>query len=204
MAYADKTHWRIDWFLSAVLNNHINEMVDRHSALLALRVDLFYRKGTLEYEQINHHQLERDIRALMEKMMHENAVVGYFWVLEYGEDRGYHAHVVFWLDRHITQRTYVYAQYAKSLWNEVTSMSGGLHRCEFKSNYSSNINIPVYYSNPTSVSNIRLVLRYLAKEEQKWSYPVYGCNEVPPHSGIGRPRGPDEWQYSRRSVRYSI
>lgn len=199
-----KPRWHTDWFLSAVLNAHINEMVDRYSALLASRVDFSYKKNASNHEQINHHQLEHDLRKLMDSMMQLEAVVGYFWVIEWGEEHGFHAHVVFWLDRHLTQSPYVFSQQARKLWNEITSLNGGFHRCEFKKNYTANINTPVYYNDPASVLNIRQVLSYLAKEEQKWSYPVYGCNEVPSRATSGRPREAGQWQYSNPSVRYSI
>ena len=198
------TTWHTDWFLSSVLNAHINEMVDRYSALLALRLDFSYKKQTSNLDQSDYHQLEHDIRTLMERMMLEDAVVGYFWVIEYGKDHGFHAHVVFWLDRHLTQRPYAYAERARKLWDEITLLDGGFHRCEFKKHYVVNINLPVYYNDPASVSNIRQVLSYLAKEEQKLAYPMYGCNEVPSRSSSGRPREIGEWQYSSPSVRYSI
>lgn len=104
--------WHTDWFLSAILNAHIDAMVNRYSALLALRTDLYYRKGTSHFLQPDHRQMESDIRTLMEIMSRLRPVVGYFWVIEYAPDRRYHAHVVFWLDRHKTQRPYPFAEKA--------------------------------------------------------------------------------------------
>lgn len=61
--------WHPDWFLSGILNHHINQMVDRYSALLALRIDLSYKKDSIIYQQSDHHQLEHDVRKLMDDMM---------------------------------------------------------------------------------------------------------------------------------------
>ena len=198
------TKWKADWFLSSLLDNHITEMVNRYSALLASRVDFSYKKNSLNFNQPDHHQLERDIRTLMECMMSHVSVVGYFWVIEYGEDKRYHAHVVFWLDKHITQSSYVYTERARGHWEEITLKMGVFHRCEFNNRYKANINIPVRYDNPASICNIRRVLSYLAKEEQKLDCLLYGCNEVPAHSGQGRPRENAAFNYLNQSVRYSI
>ncbi|HAV8511579.1 TPA: hypothetical protein JLD16_002190 [Escherichia coli] len=46
----------------------------------------------------------------------------------------------------------------------------------------------VRYSDPDSIDNIRQVLAYLTKIQQKNCLPLYGCNEVPPRPLTGRPR----------------
>ncbi|WP_346807528.1 inovirus Gp2 family protein [Enterobacter chuandaensis] len=179
-----------DWFLASVLNAHIDEMINRYSCLLAFRMDFFYKKNTVRYSQLNHQMLEYDLRDLMDKMTREKGIVGYFWVIEWTERHGYHAHVVFWLDRQKTQHPYPFALTANTLWEEITHRDGGSHRCEYRPQYSGNINIPVRYNDPESINNIRHVLSYLAKEEQKEGLCAYGCNDVPPRSVSGRPRKP--------------
>jgi len=179
-----------DWFLSSVLNVHIDEMINRYSCLLALRMDFFYKKNTARYSQLHHQTLEYDLRVLMEKMTHEKGVVGYFWVIEWTERHGYHAHVVFWLDRQKTQRPYPFAVKAETMWYGITHWEGGSYRCEHQPHYRWNINIPVRYDDPASILNIRHVLSYLAKEEQKDGLCSYGCNEPPTRSVAGRHRKP--------------
>ncbi|MFS9668826.1 hypothetical protein Q6291_28880, partial [Klebsiella pneumoniae] len=73
-------------------------MVERYSCLRALRTDLFYQDHIAKFFLRDHRQLEWDIRKLMNRMMQLEAVVGFFWVIEWTEDHHYHAHVVFWLD----------------------------------------------------------------------------------------------------------
>lgn len=155
---------------------------------MAFRMDFFYKKNTVRYSQLNHQMLEYDLRELMDKMACEKGIVGYFWVVEWTERHGYHAHVVFWLDRQKTQHSYPFALTANTLWQEITHWDGGSHRCEYRPQYSGNINIPVRYNDPESINNIRRVLSYLAKEEQKEGLCAYGCNDVPPRSASGRPR----------------
>lgn len=68
------------------------------------------------------------------------------------------------------------------------SLPRSAHRCEFKEHYEANINIPVRYSDPDSITNIRQVLAYMTKIQQKHGLLLYGCNEVPARPLTGRPR----------------
>lgn len=179
-----------DWFLSSLLNQHIDEMVNRYSCLLALRIDFFYLRDTDSFIHLDHHRLEYDIRSLMNSTGVLKSLVGYFWVIEWTEKHGYHAHVAFWLDRQRTQTTYPGFEWISKRWREITNSNGGVHRCEYQEHYSVDINIPVRYDDPASILNIRRVLGYLAKEEQKEGLCAYGCNEVPPRPASGRPRKP--------------
>jgi hypothetical protein len=56
------------------------------------------------------------------------------------------------------------------------------------SHTGANINIPVRYDDPESIANIRQVLAYMTKIQQKEGMPLFGCNEVPPRPLSGRPR----------------
>ncbi|EJG8346127.1 hypothetical protein ACODHS_004646, partial [Escherichia coli] len=108
--------------------------------------------------------------------------------IEWTEDHHYHAHVVFWLDGSKTQNTYPWAQQVGLYWSDITDRDGWYHRCEFKEHYEANINIPVRYSDSDSITNIRQVLAYMTKIQQKEGMPLFGCNEVPPRPPTGRPR----------------
>ncbi|WP_447887154.1 YagK/YfjJ domain-containing protein [Serratia fonticola] len=181
--------WSLDWFLSHRLNLHIDELVNRYSRLLALRVDLSYQKNTVRYGQQRHRQLESDVRLLMTEMERLSAVVGYFWVIEWTVDHKFHAHVVFWLDGHETQRTFPFAEKAMAFWKAITQQDGSFYRCDFKEEYQADITIPVCYNAPASITNIKRVLSYLAKVEQKEGmFFPFGCNDVPARSAAGRPR----------------
>ena len=54
--------------------------------------------------------------------------------------------------------------------------------------YKADINIPVRYSDLGSISNMRDVLEYMTKIEQKNALLMYGCNEVHERPLTGRPR----------------
>ena len=184
----NKQRWEPDWFLQSLLNNHIDKLVERYSCLRAIRTDLFYQDHTAKFFLRDHRQLERDVRKLMNRMVQLEVVVGFFWVIEWTEDHHYHAHVVFWLDGSKTQNTYSWAQQAGLYWSDITNREGWYHRCEFKEHYEANINIPVRYSDPDSITNIRQVLAYMPKIQEKHGLLLYGCNEVPARPLTGRPR----------------
>lgn len=125
--------WEPDWFLKALLDNHIDKMVERYSCLRALRTDLFYQDHTAKFFLRDHRQLEWDVRKLMNRMMQLEAVVGFFWVIEWTEDHHYHAHVVFWLDGSKTQNTYPWAQQAGLYWSDITDRKAGITGVSLKS-----------------------------------------------------------------------
>lgn len=165
-------------------------MINRYACLRALRIDLFYKLNSFRFRHSDHRQLEHEVRILMQEMMKQKGIVGYFWVIEWTTDHGWHAHVAFWLDDHITQTTWPAAEKASVIWKSITEQEGGFYRCEYKENYQANINIPVCYNDPSSIENIHQVLGYLAKEEQKDGFYLYGCSDVPPRPASGRPRKP--------------
>lgn len=175
-------------FLTSLLRDHTDSMINRYSALRALRVDLWYQKGTLRFQQSDYRQLEHEVRLLMQEMMTQKSIVGYFWVIEWTQDHGWRAHVIFWLDEHITQTTWPASRKTSDIWSRLTSQEGGFYHCVLKEPYKADINIPVYYNVPASIMNIHQVLGYLAKEEQKDGLYLYGCNDIPPRPTSGRPR----------------
>jgi len=81
-------------------------------------------------------------------------------------------------------------QAAGELWSNITDREGWHHRCEYKEHYRANINIPVHYNDPGSITNIRQVLAYMTKIQQKEGLLLHGCNEVPERPLTGRPRLP--------------
>lgn len=186
-------NWTPDWFLKSVLDSHINAMVNRYSCLRVIRLDLFYQNNTVKYTHPNHRQMESDVRQLMEVMMSMPNVMGYFWVIEWTEDHRFHAHVAFWLDGNRTRKPFFWMEKAGECWRIITENDGCSYRCEYKPNYEANINIPVRYSDQGSITNMRDVLEYMTKIEQKDSLLLYGCNEVPERPLTGRPRRTDLW-----------
>lgn len=99
-----------NWFFTALLDNHINQMMARYSCLRALRMDFFYRKDTPDFLQPDHRWLELQLRMLLEQVEQFENIVGFFWVIEWTADHGFHAHAVFWIDRQRVKKIYPFAE----------------------------------------------------------------------------------------------
>lgn len=183
-------HYTIDWYLQSHISHHTDMMINRYSCLYALRFDLFYRKDTCRYLSSNIQSVEYEVRILMSKMEQYPAVVGYFCVMEWTEDHRFHVHAVLWLDGHITQKPFVWAEKASAVWAWITQGEGHLHRCETKEAYAADVSIPVRYNDAASIANIRYILSYLAKVEQKEGLCWHYCNEISVRPSAGRPRQP--------------
>ena len=142
-------------------------MMARYSCLRALRMDFFYRKDTPDFLQPDHRWLELQLRMLLEQVEQFENIVGFFWVIEWTVDHGFHAHAVFWIDRQRVKKYIPLRSGITECWRSITHNSGSAHRCTYQPHYTYNINIPVRHNDPESINNIRGALHYLAKEEQK-------------------------------------
>ncbi|RRB80773.1 inovirus Gp2 family protein, partial [Escherichia coli] len=109
-----------NWFFTALLDNHINQLVARYSRLRALRMDFFYRKDTPDFLQPDHRWLELQLRMLLEQVEQFENIVGFFWVIEWTADHGFHAHAVFWLDRQRVKKIYPFAERITECWRSIT------------------------------------------------------------------------------------
>lgn len=109
-----------NWFFTALLDNHINQMMARYSCLRALRMDFFYRKDTPDFLQPDHRWLELQLRMLLEQVEQFENIVGFFWVIEWTADHGFHAHVVFWIDRQRVKKIYPFAERIAECWQSTS------------------------------------------------------------------------------------
>ncbi|MEQ9855422.1 inovirus-type Gp2 protein [Pectobacterium versatile] len=180
--------YSMDWFLLNLVNNHLNNVLNRYSKLIGIRIDFSYRQSSDRYHEENHHMLERELRELFRRVESESGIAGYFWVIEYGQDSNFHAHTVVYLDGQKIRKPFPTAERIGEIWKEITEGEGKYYRCEYKESYKQDINKLVGHSNPDGIDGLRYIISYLAKEEQKYGSQIYGSSEVPPPSGLGRPR----------------
>lgn len=108
-----------NWFFTALLDNHINQMMARYSCLRALRMDFFYRKDTPDFLQPDHRWLELQLRMLLEQVEQFENIVGFFWVIEWTADHGFHAHAVLWIDRQRVKKIYPFAERITECWRSI-------------------------------------------------------------------------------------
>ncbi|HDZ1142894.1 TPA: hypothetical protein RRU58_005040, partial [Klebsiella pneumoniae] len=75
-----------DSSLQNVLFSHQNQLFNCYSKLLMLRVDFAYRQNSDSFNAADVNQLVADMTWLTEQSSALSGLVGYAWVLEYGED----------------------------------------------------------------------------------------------------------------------
>lgn len=81
------------------VTNYIQHLFNNHARLLVIRLDLSWAKmhsGSITPE-IAKQQRQQLLRNMKRKRLFKN-VLGMVWKLEYGSDRGFHYHALFFLD----------------------------------------------------------------------------------------------------------
>ncbi|EKN4736846.1 rolling circle replication-associated protein [Yersinia enterocolitica] len=179
--------YKMDWFLHSLINSHLNDIIERYSKVIGIRLDFSYNQNSDRYNK-GYNCLQQDLRMLFERVEKETGIAGFFWVIEYGEDSKFHSHSVVYLDGQKIRKAFPIAERIGALWKEITQGEGKYHRCEYKKSYKEDISKVINYRDADYIHGLRYIISYLAKQEQKHDTQIYGSNEVPPPSGLGRPR----------------
>lgn len=186
-------NYQINPYLMSSLVNHLNQLTDKYSKLLPIRLDFSYQVGSPIGLQRNNDYSACDIRRLLELLVEQEEIAGYAWVMEYTELHGIHFHTVLYLNGQLQRNYYPLYEKANQLWQEVTYGQGNVHDCNRnKASYEvRGLNLLDYY-NDARMNDFVYALSYLAKEEQKEFVTreqfSFGLSEVPLPSGRGRPR----------------
>ncbi|MGM8556810.1 rolling circle replication-associated protein [Enterobacter hormaechei subsp. steigerwaltii] len=179
--------YKMDWFLHSLINHHLNSVIERYSKVIGIRLDFSYNQNSERYKK-EYSCLQEELRKLFRQVEQEHGVAGFFWVIEYGEDSRFHSHSVVYLDGQKIRKAFPIAERIGALWKDITQGEGKYHRCEYKESYKADINKTINHRDTDYIHGLRYIISYLAKQEQKNGMNIYACNEVPPPSGLGRPR----------------
>lgn len=114
-----------------------NWLFECHARLLVIRVDLGYRKGnTIDYEQdryAKYWEIAKDRDRLFEKMetlVRFKDIVGYVWKLEYGPEKGFHLHLLAFLNGSLVRKDQSLAHVIGDYWSgDHTQGRGMVHPC---------------------------------------------------------------------------
>nr|WP_265348788.1 inovirus-type Gp2 protein [Enterobacter cancerogenus] len=171
-----------------MINHHLNQILACHSKILAFRMDFDYQRGTKRFIRNSSFEIQDDLRDLTQAMTNLPGVTGIFWVLEWTSEGVVHAHAIFYLNAQEHQKSFPFILQAEEMWLEITHGEGKSQRCKPNEYHRDNINNVVEYHNNEALNSLRRIASYLTKEDQKYDYPIWGCNEVPPPARQGRPR----------------
>ena len=166
--------------LQNVLFNHQNELFERFSKLLMLRIDFAYRKNSESFEYADVNQLVADMIWLTEQCAHIPGLVGYAWVLEYGEDHRYHIHAAFYINGQRHRKVWCFWEAIQSLWEDITDGEGYAHRCEPKGHYRVRGERVVSFSDSKGRQGMAFILSYLGKQSERTKRRIYRVSAVPP------------------------
>lgn len=89
-----------------------------------LRVDFAYRQESESFNAADVNQLVADMTWLTEQCTTLSGLVGYAWVLEYGEDHRYHVHAAFYLNGQRHRKVWCFWEAIQSLWEDITDGEG--------------------------------------------------------------------------------
>ena len=180
---------------SVSLQRYLNDLFEIHSRLLVVRVDFHYHKS--EYERLSLEQVmaDRDFFIRLVKREHQY-LVGMCWKLEYGRDRSYHYHMVFFFDGAKVRQDITLGQQLGELWLEMTDRTGTYYNCnadKFKYDecYLGQINYDDTHKRAalTHASYLTKVDESIIAVQLNDKARIFGKMMLPKHtSGAGRPR----------------
>jgi hypothetical protein len=120
-------------------STYIDWLFERYSRLLVVRLDLGFRKtNDPGHEEVTIDQAQKYLsRFLNAKRSNKifNDLVGYVWKLEYGELKGYHFHLLIFLDGSETQRDIYRGLLMGQYWISLTKGAGVFYISNFKKRY---------------------------------------------------------------------
>lgn len=147
----------------------IDQFFNDYSKLLVVRLDFYIGN---EYAEINTYEYMNEAFIRLRNNLRFNQLfdhyITYVAKLEYGVDRRWHYHVVFFYDGQKVKNDYLLAQALGEYW--VGTITRGLG-----SYYSANMNKSTYrvfavgmvlHDDSQGKSNLKEALRYLVKEEE--------------------------------------
>lgn len=157
------------------LLKYINALFNAHSRLMVIRLDLSYKKRytpylkmhkfckQLEEAQEHRHKL---IQHLKRKQL-KDVFVGYAWKLEYGLEKSFHYHMIFFLDGSKYKKDVEIAKSIGEYWVEQVTEGKGLYwNCNAnQNNYRANGIGTVNYWDKEKRKNLEQASLYLVKPD---------------------------------------
>lgn len=107
-------------------SHYISNLFQQYSRLLIIRIDLGYQQQHIT----NYETFRADIDYFI-KLIPSNPVfkdlIGYIWKLEYGTDKGYHAHLLLCYDGAKRRSDYHIAKQIGELWQHDITLGRGIY-----------------------------------------------------------------------------
>ncbi|MFE1282458.1 inovirus-type Gp2 protein [Klebsiella aerogenes] len=192
MSYHDTTDINLSYVQHAALNRklrrHQDQLFERYSKLLMLRVDFSYLLDSDSHDQGDIHSTVADITLLIQRSGDINGLVGYAWVLEQTEQHGFHIHAAFYLNGQKHRQVWSVFEALRDTWKYVTWGEGHTHRCEPKEHYRVRGEWVTAYDDARGRRGMQYILSYLSKQAQKSLGVIFQLSDIPAPPAAGRRR----------------
>ncbi|MBA0217736.1 inovirus-type Gp2 protein [Pectobacterium brasiliense] len=192
MAYHDITDINLNYVqhrtLKRKLQHHQNQLFERYSKLLMLRVDFSYKRDSDSRIEGDIHSTVADITLLLQRCQDINGLVGYAWVLEHTEQHGYHIHAAFYLNGQKRRRAWGVFEALRDTWKYVTWEEGYSYRCESKEHYKVRGEWVTAHDDIKGRKGMQYILSYLSKQDQKNQGVICQLSSIPAAHVSGRRR----------------
>ena len=192
MSYHDTTDINLSYVQHTALNRklrrHQDQLFERYSKLLMLRVDFSYLQDSDSHGEGDIHSTVADITLLIQRCGDINGLVGYAWVLEQTEQHGYHIHAAFYLNGQKHRRAWTVFEALSDTWKYVTWGEGHTHRCEPKEHYRVRGELVTSHDDARGRRGMQYILSYLSKQAQKSLGVICQLSAIPAPQTAGRRR----------------
>lgn len=113
------------------ITSFINHLFARHGRVMVLRLDFGYRIGQYPSFLKIGHDRDKLIRYLRERHDREGkAFLGCIWRIEYGQEKGYHLHMLILLNANRVREDVTHGRLICDYWNNaITRGSGTAYNC---------------------------------------------------------------------------
>lgn len=157
------------------LVNRMQEISDRYSRILVVRVDLAYPLKS--QDQIGILDFKDDMDVLRTRLRDQDTIfkglIEYAWALEQGEDKGYHCHLLLVYKGRERRSAYSVAYRVGKLWREITEGLGchfNCHASAYLKQFSDLNRLGIgmiHRKNLDEVNNMLNTVKYLVRPEKE-------------------------------------
>ncbi|HCY3149493.1 TPA: inovirus-type Gp2 protein, partial [Escherichia coli] len=142
--YNANPNYEMDFMILKDVNEHMEGLFQRFSKLLPFRIDFAYRKDTPSFGHGCKHSMCMEIYRLLSET--QSMLAGYYWVMEYTQNKGLHIHFVGYLDGQRHKNSYQISRQLGDIWRQITEGEGYFHLCRAKDKYPVRIDHVMHYS----------------------------------------------------------
>lgn len=159
----------------------INQLFDQHSKLLVIRMDFAYRRNPNLVQPIMHPEdvpsskddllkLKKQIKNFLDNKRHNknlSEILGYILRFEYGLDKGFHVHALFFLNGQKHREDITWAKIFRDYWEKITKQQGCTYICNMQKEKYRHCGIGLlHYADKEKRQNLQLVVNYICKTDQ--------------------------------------